>query len=92
MIIFNNISLRIAKKIKPLPFDFYLPNYNICIEYDGEQHFKPIKYFGGQKAFQSQQQKDEIKNKYCQDNKIKLIRISYMDYDNIEKILNKELF
>ncbi len=81
-----------CKNIKSLPFDFYLPNYNICIEYDGEQHFKPIKYFGGQKAFQSQQQKDEIKNKYCQDNKIKLIRISYRDYENIEKILNKELF
>jgi len=31
----------------PLPFDFYLPNENICIEYDGIQHFKPIDYFGG---------------------------------------------
>ena len=32
-----------CKDIRTLPFDFYLPDYNICIEYDGEQHFKPIK-------------------------------------------------
>ena len=31
-----------CKNIKPLPFDFYLPEKNICIEYDGEHHFKSI--------------------------------------------------
>lgn len=35
-----------CKDIKALPFDFYLPDYNICVEYDGEQHFRPVK-FGG---------------------------------------------
>ncbi len=46
---------------KPLPFDFYLPKYNICIEYDGKQHFKPIKYFGGADALLNRQKKDKIK-------------------------------
>ena len=35
-----------------LPFDFYLPHLNICIEYDGEQHFKFSNYFGGMEKFE----------------------------------------
>ena len=35
-----------CKYIQPMPFDFYLPKYNLCIEYDGEQHFKPISFCG----------------------------------------------
>ena len=40
------------KTQRKLPFDFYLPNYNTCIEYDGEQHFEPKQYFGGEETFQ----------------------------------------
>lgn len=40
-----------------LPFDFYLPYYNTCIEYDGVQHFKPIDYFGGEKEFELRKNK-----------------------------------
>lgn len=36
-----------CRLIYPLVFDFYLPDYNICIEYDGIQHFKPIEKWGG---------------------------------------------
>ena len=78
---------------KNLSFDFYLPNQNICIEYDGIQHFKPIR-FGGmseEKAdvcFKKGQKNDHIKNSYCFLNNIKLIRIPYTEYDNIEEILN----
>jgi len=60
-----------------LPFDFYLPDYNICIEYDGEQHYKPIKIFGGVDRFIKQQQTDKIKNEYCYNNNIHLFRIKY---------------
>lgn len=74
-----------------LPFDFYLPDYNICIEYDGKQHYQSMEYFGGETRFATQQQKDNIKTQYCQENKIKLLRIPYWDFDNIESILNKEL-
>ena len=79
---FNN-----CKNINSLVFDFYLPNYNTCIEYDGEQHYKSIKYFGGDKRFELQQQTDLIKTNYCIDNNIKLLRISYLTFDTIEKDL-----
>jgi len=69
-----------------LQFDFYLPKYNMCIEYDGIQHFEPIGYFGGEKSFKTQKEKDNIKNIYCKENNIKLLRISYKD--NINKKLS----
>lgn len=74
----------------PLFFDFYLPDYNCCIEYDGEQHFHPVKHWGGEKRFQRQQQHDNIKNKYCEINNVKLIRVPYTDYTKIDEkyILN----
>jgi len=73
-----------------LRFDFYLSDRNLCIEFDGIQHFKPISWFGGQKAFESQKIKDGIKDKYCEDNNIRLIRFNYtQDIEYIkEKILN----
>ena len=40
-----------CKNIKTLPFDFYLPDYNTCIEFHGVQHYKPIPYFGGEENF-----------------------------------------
>jgi very-short-patch-repair endonuclease len=70
-----------------LYFDFYLSDYNICIEFDGTQHFKPIEYWGGMEHFKQQQFKDEIKNHFCEENNIKLIRISYKEYLNINNIL-----
>ena len=74
-----------------LPFDFYLPQYNYCIEFDGEQHYKSIRYWGGLEGFIERKIRDTIKNYYCQQNNIKLIRIPYWDFDNIENILKQEL-
>ena len=71
----------------PLPFDFYLPKYKICIEYDGEQHYESIEQFGGEEYLKDVQLKDEIKTKYCKKHKIKLIRIPYWKFDKIEEIL-----
>lgn len=76
--------------IKPLPFDFYLLNKNICIEYDGKQHFEPIDYFGGEDRFKYQIKHDNIKNEYCKNNGISLLRIPY--YKNVEEELNNFLF
>jgi hypothetical protein len=79
----KSIKYEIEKRFKdcryklPLPFDFYLPNFNICIEYDGKQHYETIQYFGGEKRLKEQLIKDEIKNEYCKKKKIKLIRIKY---------------
>jgi len=62
-----------------MTFDFYLPKHNTIIEYDGIQHFKPIDWFGGIESFEIQKKKDEIKNIFCKDHGIKLLRISYQE-------------
>ncbi|MGL5381070.1 hypothetical protein [Clostridium sp.] len=78
-------------KRRVLPFDFYLMDYNILIEYDGEQHYK-YGCFGGDLSYlMNIQYLDNKKTQYCKDNNIKLIRIPYWDYKNIEEILCKEL-
>lgn len=74
---------------KTLPFDFYIEDKNILIEYDGIQHFEPIDFFGGKEGFEKQQKYDNIKNQYCKDNNIKLIRIPYFEFSNIEKLLKE---
>ncbi|MFA5586885.1 MAG: hypothetical protein WDA02_10280 [Saccharofermentanales bacterium] len=91
----NNINYELEKKFKkcknilPLSFDFYLPLHNTCIEYDGIQHFKPIKIFGGETELKKTKLRDQIKTDYCKNNNIKLIRIKYNE--DINKILLKKL-
>ena len=60
-----------------LPFDFYLPNHNICIEYDGIQHTQCSDFFGGVESFKKIIKNDTIKNRFCYDNNITLIRINH---------------
>lgn len=64
--------------------DFYLPELDLYIEYNGEQHYNPIAFFGGQEKFQKQVYYDNLKKNFLQD---KLLIISYLDYINIESIL-----
>jgi hypothetical protein len=64
-------------KCTKLRFDFYLPEYNIVVEYDGVQHHEPVEVFGGLKNLEVIQRRDKIKNQYCRDNGIKMIRVSY---------------
>lgn len=80
----------------PLPFDFYLLDYNTTIEYDGEGHYIPIPRGGISKEeaeikLKEIQERDRIKTNYCKNNNIQLIRIPYWDGDNIENILNEKL-
>ena len=82
---FNDCRNKNNKKLK---FDFYLQNKNILIEYDGRQHYEPIEYFGGIISHEKLVEYDKIKNQYAEYNKIKLIRISYIEYENIDEILN----
>jgi len=67
------------KDNRKLRFDFYLPEYNTCIEYDGRQHFEPIDIWGGKEELFKIKERDLIKNKYCKENSIKLLRIHYKD-------------
>jgi very-short-patch-repair endonuclease len=75
-----------------LSYDFFLPEYNLLIEYQGEQHEKYIKGFHkNKKAFINQQEHDKRKREYAKNHNIKLLEIWYYDFDNIEQILDKEL-
>ena len=69
-------------------FDFFIPEKNLCIEYDGEFHYLPI---FGEKNLEIMKIRDSIKTKFCIDNNIRLIRIPYTEFQNIENILSSEL-
>ena len=99
----NNIKFEHQKKfddcigkIFKLPFDFYLQNHNILIEFDGKQHFEIVKFnklLSDNEAlieFLNLKQNDIIKNEYCSNNNIQLIRISYKE-KNINEFLNNKL-
>ncbi len=82
-----------CKDIRILPFDFGVVDKFgslIClIEYDGEQHFMSIEYFGGKETLQEIKKRDEIKNKYCEKNNIPLLRIPYYkDYEMKELLFD----
>lgn len=77
---------------RALPFDFYLPEYNLIIEYDGRQHFEQVGAWGGEHGLEERQRHDAIKNQYCKDNNINLLRIPYtVKRDDIGTTINNEL-
>ncbi len=81
-----------CKLERPLPFDFYLPQYNLCIEYDGIHHFKSVEKFGGKIGFKLRKETDLIKSEYCSKKENpNLIRISYKQFSKIETILSEFL-
>lgn len=103
LLIENNINYKTqytfsdCKNKYVLRFDFALfdqfNNLIALVENDGKQHFYPISYFGGDEGFQLTQYRDKIKNNYCQNKNINLIRLPYyLSDDEIkEKILNIKL-
>lgn len=68
-------------------FDIWIPSLNVAIEYQGLQHDKPVKFFGGEKAFKDNQRRDLRKKKLCVENCVTLIEVR-KDYD-INDVLNK---
>ena len=82
-----------CKDIRCLPFDFYIPKYNLCIEHDGIQHFKPTKRSNkttdkeSKENFKCIQKHDKIKNNYCKEKGINLLRIKYDE--NVEEKLTE---
>ena len=86
----NNIDFELEKTFqncrfqdsnRMAKFDFYLPQYNTIIEFDGQQHFIPISYWGGAEGLCKIIEHDTYKNQYCKDNNIFLIRIPYNHID-----------
>ncbi len=76
-----------CRNILPLPFDFYIPEYNLCLEYDGKQHFFPV---FGEENFKETILHDKIKTNFCKNNDINLIRVSKQH--EIKRILTNALF
>ncbi|MDR0676127.1 MAG: DUF723 domain-containing protein [Elusimicrobiota bacterium] len=85
----NNIKFETQKRFSscrdknPLPFDFYLPEHNICIEFQGKQHYFSYEVFGGEKDFLLTKKHDKIKKQYCKKNNINFLEIKYTE--NIEQ-------
>ena len=85
-----NIDFQSQYRIKAFslssPFDFAIfkdEKLLGLIEYDGEQHFESVDFFGGEEKLKLQRERDERKNKWCEENNIRLIRIPYTEYDNL---------
>jgi len=86
---FNNCFNKETKcKFK---FDFFIPDINFCIEFDGIHHFKPIEAFGGIENLNRIKKFDIIKNNYCKENNIGLLRIKYNQniIKKLDKLFNK---
>ena len=79
-----------CKYKRTLEFDFYLEKYNTIIEYDGEYHYRQVNRTS-KENFEKQKIRDGIKNQYCKEKGINLIRIPYWEFDNIESILIEKL-
>lgn len=80
-----------CKNIYQLPFDFYIPSMRTCIEFDGLQHYQPVPHFGGLESYNRLKTNDKIKNDYCEENFINLVRIRYDQIDDIYRILYENL-
>jgi uncharacterized protein with PIN domain len=79
------------KDINPLSYDFFIPDQNILIEYQGIQHYEPVDHFGGKKRFPIQQKHDKMKGAYAKAKGYKLITVPYTadTFSKIKKYLIK---
>ena len=73
---------------KGLVPDFYLPEYNAFIEFDGQQHYKAVDLFGGEEGLRKTQERDALKNAYAYEHGIKMIRIPYCYLNHIKEFLD----
>lgn len=85
-----------GSKNKPLRFDFYIPILNLLLEFDGEQHFRPVCFNGMSKEkamnnFNKVQRLDGLKNEYCKIYNIPILRVSYKDFKKIPEILSENI-
>lgn len=76
-----------CRDIKPLPFDFYLPQFDCLVEIDGQQHFEPVVFARmdwemAEKRFFLQKKHDKTKEDYCKKHNIPLLRIPYFFFDD----------
>lgn len=96
LVFFREYKFEDCKDKRRLPFDFFLPEYNLALEYDGRQHYEPVTFGGisekrAIKLFEENKKRDKIKEEYCANNGINFLRISYKNFDNIFQILEQQL-
>lgn len=77
-----------CKNKRALPFDFYIPELNTCIEFNGQQHYRVVEHFGGERGFERRTSNDRVKQKYCADNGISLVTIPYWELEKIGGIID----
>ena len=83
----------LSENNKKLRFDFYLPEYNLLIEYQGKHHYEPVnKGYRAKKVTSITKIRDKIKADFAYNNKIALFEIPYWEKKNIEDILTNLLF
>jgi len=76
------IKFNDCRDIKPLPYDFYLPDHECLIEIQGEQHYRPVELFGGYPSFVNTLHHDLIKREYALDNGYNFIAIPHNQIDS----------
>lgn len=74
-----------------LKFDFYIPKYNVLIEYDGGQHFRSTQYYGGESKYEDRIHNDFYKYEYIMNNKYRLIRIRERENSLIDESVLGEI-
>lgn len=81
------------KDKKKLHYDFYLLDSNVLIEYQGLQHYQPVKHYGGEKTFKVQQLHDKMKREYAINNGYRLLEVSYKEntQEKVNSFLDKNL-
>ena len=82
------IKQKTFKWLGKLRLDYYLVDYNIAIEYQGEQHFHPVKYFGGNKRFIDRIERDKRKKELCDKNNVKILYVSFYKKPTYDVINN----
>lgn len=72
--------------------DFWLPDYNLFIEYNGEEHYENVDFFFDEEfTFEDEQIRDETMRQYCRDHGHNLLEIPYWDFHRIDEILTAQL-
>jgi very-short-patch-repair endonuclease len=74
---------------RKLKYDFYLPDFNILIEFDGIQHHQPVEFFNTKYSFEKTQLHDFIKTNYAKESGLFLIRLTSSTINDMEKLVNR---
>jgi len=82
----SSLHLRVRSLLKdlyPTQLDFFLPMRNVCIEVNGEQHYKFISHFHGDKlGFMRAKTNDKRKREWCQLNNLRVVELPFKESDN----------